>query len=104
MKRTKTDLSSLEPTIEALHELAGADSTPQPLQALAEESARLLEYFSEKNENNRLYHKKQSIKNKIARQMIQKLLGADELKALDQEASKELGDGLTLGGTEFGDE
>lgn len=94
--RPKMDLSGLEAAIEQLHNLVGDPDSDGIFgtdhMELLEAVVKYLEYFSEKTENNRLYHKKQNVKKRLAEQMLKKMLSADELKSLDEQAAAEIGD------------
>jgi len=91
--RSKMDLTGLDECIEVLHEYAGRELVEPPLdQKTAERAAALLEYFAEKTANNRLYHKRQNLKQKEFARLFKQMSSPDELKEVERRVNKELGD------------
>lgn len=91
--REKMDFSELEQTIDRLHEIAGdpTDVPPSLQQRKAcETAAKYLEWLSEKQENNRLYHKKQNLKKRELERAAMKMLSADELKEIERQVTRRL--------------
>lgn len=92
-RRSSTDFSKLEPTIEELHGVYGADTTSHASveKTLIRQAITYLEWLDEMLANRKSYHKKQQVKRKLLEREVRKLLSASELAEIDRLADKAIG-------------
>jgi|SRR5262245_34235307 len=93
--RTRMDLSRLNECIEALHAYAGDDTEEEAgclPHATAEQAAVYLEHFAEKEANNKLYHKRQNMKQREFVRLAKQMMSRDEQESVERAVNKQLGD------------